>query len=232
MAVKTRPQEGKEPLSRNTDRAPVRAVLYARVSSEEQRERQTIQTQIDYARQWCAREGISLLEIYADDGISGTVPFEEREGGRQLLGDARARKFNLVLIYKVDRLGRSDVVSHVALHHLETLGVGLRSLTEPFDTSTASGRFMFSILAANSTMERENIRERSIAGTNRVVRQGKWACGRPPYGYMIGPDGRLALNETPIPGCPVSEAEVVRFIFRWAVEERLSILINCFPLKR
>jgi site-specific DNA recombinase len=83
---------------------------------------------------------------------------------------------------------------------------------------------MFSILVANSTMERENIRERSIAGTLRVVKEGKWGAGRPPYGYMIGPDRRLAINETPIPGCTISEAEVVRLIFRWAAEEHLSLL--------
>lgn len=165
-----------------------------------------------------------LVGIYRDEGISGTIPFEDRPDGKRLLEDARQKKFNVVLVYKVDRLGRADVVSHISLHHLETLGVGLRSLTEPFDTSTPQGRFMFSILVANSAMERENIRERSIAGTSRVVREGKWACGRPPYGYMIGRDGRLATNETPIPGCTISEAEVVRLIFRWTAEERLPLL--------
>src|SRR2546426_1406401 len=134
-----------------------------------------------------------------------------------------SEKFTVVLVYKVDRLGRADVVSHVALHHLETVGVGLSSLTEPFDTATPQGRFMFSILVANSAMERENIRERSIAGTHRVVKEGKWAGGSPPYGYAIGPDGRLAINETPIPGCTVSEAEVVRLVFRWPAEDHLSL---------
>src|SRR5215831_1486317 len=144
--------------------SPVRAVLYARVSTEEQREKQTIETQIAAARDWCQREGVTLGEIYQDEGVRGTVSFEKRPDGKRLLADARQRKFTVVLVYKVDRLGRADVVSHVALHHLETLGISLRSLTEPFDTSTPQGRFMFSILVANATMERENIRDRSIAG--------------------------------------------------------------------
>lgn len=224
MAVKAKHQKVKETLSGSNGHAPMRAALYARVSTEEQRERQSIETQIDFAHSWCKRANIPLVDIYRDEGISGTVPFEDRPGGRRLLAEARQKKFTVVLVYKVDRLGRADVVSHVALHHLETLGVGLSSLTEPFDTATPQGRFMFSILVANSAMERENIRERSIAGKSRVVREDKWACGRPPYGYKIGPDRRLAISEAPIPGCPFSEAEVVRLVFRWAAEEHLSLL--------
>lgn len=220
MAVKATPQ----PLTSSNGYGPLKAVLYARVSSEEQRERQSIETQIDFARQQCEREGISLLDIYRDEGVSGTIPFEDRPEGKRLLADARQKQFTVVLVYKVDRLGRADVVSHVARHHLETLGVGLRSLTEPFDTATAQGRFMFSMLVANSAMERENIRERSIAGTNRVVKQGKWAAGRPPYGYRIDADGRLAISENPLPGFSFSEADVVRMIFHWAAEERLPLL--------
>jgi site-specific DNA recombinase len=211
------------PADRN-GHAPVIAALYARVSTEEQRERQSIETQIDFARSWCTRENIPLVDIYRDEGISGTVPFEDRPGGKRLLADARQKKFTAVLVYKVDRLGRADVVSHVALHHLETLGIGLRSLTEPFDTATPQGRFMFSILVANSTMERENIRERSIAGTHRVVKEGKWPGGSPPYGYTIGADGRLEINEEAIPEVNLSEAEVIRRVFRWVTEERISLL--------
>ena len=194
------------------------------MSSEEQRERQTIQTQIDYARQWCTREGISLLEIYADDGVSGTVPFPERPVGKWLLHDTKQGRFTTILVYKLDRIGRETLVVHLAKHEFERVGVSILSLTEPFDTSTTYGRFMFGVFANYAELERQTFLSRSRDGTLRVVRQGKWACGRPPYGYMIGPDGRLAINETPIPGCTVSEAEVVRLIFRWVAEERLPLL--------
>ena len=223
MSIKTKHQN-RETLPGSNSPAPIRAVLYARVSTEEQRERQSIETQVAFARSWCTRENIPLVDIYRDEGISGTVPFEDRPGGKRLLADAWQKKFTAVLVYKVDRLGRADVVSHVALHHLETIGIGLRSLTEPFDTATPQGRFMFSILVANSTMERENIRERSIAGTRRVAKEGKWPGGSPPCGYTIGADGRLVINEEPIPGCSLSEAEVVRRVFRWVAEDRLSLL--------
>jgi site-specific DNA recombinase len=179
MAVKVKHQN-RETLLGSNGHAPMRVALYARVSTEEQREKQSIETQIDSARPWCEREGVPLVAISRDEGISGTVPFEDRPGGKHLLADARQKKFNVVLVYKVDRLGRADVVSHVALHHLETLGVGLRSLTEPFDTATPQGRFMFSILVANSAMERENIRERSIARKHRIVKVGKVGLWTPP----------------------------------------------------
>src|SRR2546427_6383636 len=147
MAVKAKHQTDKGvPLGSN-GHAPLRAALYARVSSEEQRERQTIQTQIEYAQRWCAREGISLLEIYADDGVSGTVPFPERPAGKRLLHDAKQGRFTTILVYKLDRIGRETLVVHLAKHEFERVGVSMLSLTEPFDTSTTYGRFMFGVFA-------------------------------------------------------------------------------------
>jgi len=211
MAVKVREKNG----AHGNGHAPLRAVLYARVSTEEQSRRESIETQIHYAQQQCEREQIPLIQIYKDEGASGTIPFDRRPGGSALLSDARAGKFTVVL-YKVDRLGRSDIVSHVARHYLETLGVGLRSLTEPFDTSTPHGRFMFSILAANSAMERENIRQRTKAGLHRVASQGRWANGRPPYGYRIT-DHQLVPDE--------QEAPVVRAIFTLATKRHTLVAI-------
>jgi site-specific DNA recombinase len=206
-----------------TGHAPVRAALYARVSSEEQKERQTIQTQVGVAEQYSQREGIPLVATYQDDGVSGTIPFEDREGGRRLLADARAKKFTVVWVYKVDRLGRADLVTHVARHHLETLGVGIQSLTEPFDTATPHGRFMFGIFASFAQLERGNTLERTRDGILRVARAGKWPSGRPPYGYLIGQDGKLVVRTEPVAGFSLSEPEIVKNIFSWVVTERASL---------
>jgi site-specific DNA recombinase len=189
-------------------------VLYARVSSEEQAKKETIETQLFAAKQQCAREGITLREVYRDEGVSGTVPFDKRPGGQRLLADARAGKFATVLLYRVDRLGRADVVSHVAKAYLETLGVDLRSLTEPFETKTAAGKFMFSILVAASSMERESIKQRAKAGLHRVASEGRWANAKPPFGYRVV-DRRLVPYEP--------EAEIVKTIFTLAVQ-RHSLL--------
>src|SRR5687768_16137029 len=83
-----------------------RIALYLRVSSEEQRNRETIEIQSEFLEQYCRLYELEVAHIYEDDGLSGTIPLHERPGGRRLLEDARARKFDAVLVYKLDRLGR------------------------------------------------------------------------------------------------------------------------------
>ena len=224
MPAKTQRGERQAPKVLKVEAVP-RAVLYARVSSEEQRERQTIESQVVFAEEYCQREGLVLEDIYRDEAVSGTTSFESRPEAKRLLEDAKDGRFGLVLIYKVDRLGRADLVTHVALHRLETLGVGLRSMTEPFDTSTPQGRFMYGILASFAQLERDNIRERSMMGTNRVMKLGKWSGGIVPYGYRCGPDGCLIESEEPIPGMTLSEADVIRLIFEWATGRASTITI-------
>lgn len=82
--------------------------IYFRVSTEEQRERQSIATQKDFAERYFALHGPVTSVPYADDGVSGTVPLERRPAGSRLLRDARLRKFDQVLVYKLDRLGRAQ----------------------------------------------------------------------------------------------------------------------------
>ena len=83
------------------------AVLYGRVSSEDQAERGTIQNQIEFSAKYCDLHEITIADKYLDDGVTGTLPLEDREDGLRLIEDAKAGKFNLVLIYRLDRLGRT-----------------------------------------------------------------------------------------------------------------------------
>ena len=78
--------------------------LYLRVSTEEQRERQSIATQLDFALRYCALHQLTIHQTYADDGVSGTVPVELRPLGARLLEDARQHQFNQLLVFKLDRL--------------------------------------------------------------------------------------------------------------------------------
>jgi len=87
------------------------AAIYARVSSEEQRENQTIKTQIEAAKRWVefqkmVEHPIDITELYLDDGVSGTIALADRPAGKRLLDDATHEKFGLVVVYKIDRLGR------------------------------------------------------------------------------------------------------------------------------
>ena len=199
--------------------------VYLRVSTEEQRERQSIATQREFGERYCQLHSLAVYKSYADDGISGTVPLEKRPEGSQILQDAKHGKFTQLLVYKLDRLGRDTRLILNAVAELEKLGVRIRSMTEEFDTGTATGRLMLTMLSGFASHEREVIRERSIAGTNRVAEAGAWLGGIVPYGYRkVGEkrEAHLVTSEEPIPGLAMSEAEVIREVFRMAAVERKS----------
>jgi site-specific DNA recombinase len=199
--------------------------VYLRVSTEEQRERQSIQTQRDFAQRYCDLHQLPIHEMYADDGVSGTLPLHARPAGHQLLDDARHHRFQQLLVFKLDRLGRDTRLTLEAVAQLEACGVAVRSMTEEFDSQSASGRLMMTLLSGFATHEREVIRERSMAGTRRKAEAGAWLGGVVPYGYRKeGQPGnsRLAPSQQPLPGCAWSAAEVVRRIYGWCAEQQQS----------
>src|SRR5215203_2820330 len=106
--------------------------IYARVSTEDQAERATIQSQLDFLRRYVDLHSLPVADEYVDDGISGTVPLVNRPEGQRLLIDAEAGRFGAILVYRLDRLGRSLpslLEAHEALNHC---GVAIKSATEPF----------------------------------------------------------------------------------------------------
>src|ERR687897_535641 len=88
---------------------PERVALYLRVSSEEQREKATIKIQREFLDGYCQLHGLEVAGRYHDDGVSGTIPLHERPEGRRLLEDAKEDNFQTVLVYKLDRLGRTQL---------------------------------------------------------------------------------------------------------------------------
>jgi site-specific DNA recombinase len=203
--------------------------VYLRVSTEEQRERQSIATQRDFAQRYCELHQLSVFRVYSEDGISGTVALDRRPEGAQLLEDARQHKFDQILIYKLDRLGRETRLILNAVAELEKLGVRIRSMTEEFDTGSATGRLMLTMLSGFAAHEREVIRERSMAGTDRVAQAGAWMGGIVPYGYRKqGERGeaRLILSDEPISEIDLSETDVIQLIYKMAAVEKKS----CFKI--
>ena len=152
--------------------------IYARVSTEEQRERHSIETQYEFGQRFCALHKLPVFRIFADNGVSGTVPLERRPDGSEILREARLGKFDQLLVYKLDRLGRETRLILNAVADLEKLGVRVRSMTEEFDTATATGKLMLTLLSGFAAHEHAVIRERSLAGTNRVATAGAWLGGR------------------------------------------------------
>ncbi len=110
---------------------PATVAVYCRVSSDEQRERATIESQRVYAERYLSlHDHLRLSDWYLDDGYSGTLPLEQRPAGARLLADARAGKFSVVLLYKIDRLGRTARNVLTAIDDLTTAKVELTAYPE------------------------------------------------------------------------------------------------------
>src|SRR5215210_4206332 len=166
-----------------------RVALYMRVSSEEQKTKESIGTQDDFLKSYCALYDLEAAAVYKHEAVSGTVPLRERPGGARLLEDAKAAAFDTVLVYKLDRIGRSLLVVIDAHDRLGESSVALKSATEPIDTSTPAGRLIFQMLASFAEFERATITERSRDGLHRAFSNGK-QVGRIPYGYDMSEDGK------------------------------------------
>src|SRR5438445_256125 len=148
-----------------------RAGLYARVSTNDQ---QTIPLQIRALREYAARRGW-IIALQVKEVGSGASQRHLRE---KLLEAARRREIDVVLVWRLDRWGRSVADLLATLQELDHLGVGFVSLTEALDLTTPSGRAMAALLAVFAEFEREILRERVRAGLAHARRNGK-RLGRP-----------------------------------------------------
>jgi DNA invertase Pin-like site-specific DNA recombinase len=151
-----------------------RVAIYARVSTSNHGQDVQVQTreleQFTEARDW------QLVESYLDIGISGAK--DKRPQLDRLMADAHRRKFDVVAVWKFDRFARS--VSHLlrALETFNALGIAFISLSESLDTSTPTGRMIFTVLGAVAELERSLIAERVRAGLRNAKAKGK-RLGRP-----------------------------------------------------
>ena len=148
-----------------------RVGLYARVSTHDQ---QTLPMQHRAMRQYATRRGWRIVLQVKEIG-SGASQRERRE---QLLEAARRREIDVVLVWRLDRWGRSVTDLLATLQELEHLGVGFVSLTEALDLTTPTGRAMAGLLAVFAEFEREILRERVRAGLAHARRNGQ-RLGRP-----------------------------------------------------
>ena len=147
----------------------LRAAIYARCSTHDKG--QDPQLQLVPLREYCERRGFSIAGEYVDNGISGSK--DRRPELDRLLDAARKRQIDLVIVWKLDRFGRSLKQLVNALEELAGLGVGFISYQDNLDLTTAQGRLMFHIIGAMAEFERELIRERVKAGIENARRKGK-----------------------------------------------------------
>lgn len=170
--------------SKTTDK---RAALYVRVSTDGQ----TTDNQRRVLAEVAGRRGWTVTATYEDAGISGAKGRDKRPGFDAMLKDATRRRFDVLMFWSVDRLGRSTAAVTTALAELDAAGVAIYADKEAMDATTPHGRAMLQMAAVFAELERGMIRERVRAGLDRVKaeitalpaggkrKNGKGMLGRP-----------------------------------------------------
>lgn len=202
----------------------MKVAIYIRVSTDEQaHEGYSLEVQEEYLRKYAQNNGWKLYcpkndEIYKDDESGYSL---NRPALRQLLTDASQKKFDIVLVYKVDRCSRrlQDLLNLV--DELESYGIALKSATEPYDTTTSAGKLMFQQLGSFAEFERNRIVERVIPGMKKSLEKGNWLGGYTPYGYTRNKE-KKCLEVNP------KEAEVIKLIFSMYLQNKTISHISGF----
>ena len=151
-----------------------KCAIYSRVSTDDQ----TVENQLMVLRDIAERKGMSVVAEFNDEGISGAKGRDKRTGFDNIIKGAVKKDFDTILVWSVDRLGRSlqDLVSF--LNDIQSVDCDLYIHQSGIDTSTPTGKMMFQLVGMFSEFERGMIRERVVAGQNRAKSQGKH-IGRP-----------------------------------------------------
>src|SRR6267154_803356 len=192
---------------------PVRCAIYTRVSTEHglDQEFNSLDAQYDAASAYIksqAHAGWTLIRSrYDDGGYSGGST--DRPDLQRLLDDIRARKIDVIVVYKVDRLTRSLADFAKLVELFDAHGVSFVSVTQQFNTTTSMGRLTLNVLLSFAQFEREVTSERIRDKIAASKRKGLWVGGTLPLGYEMK-DGKIAIVE--------EEAELVRSIFQRYLE--------------
>jgi len=180
----------------------MKAAIYTRVSTPDQAYNgESLDMQKDRLISYAQSQGWEIYKTYEDGGFSGGS--SDRPAFQEMLADARQRKFDVVLVYKIDRLSRSILDFHTTMKLLELNNISFVSLTQQFDTSTSMGRLMLAILVDFANFEREINVDRARDSYLNRLKNGVHS-GRTPYGYKRE-NGKLVI----VP----EEKEIVREIF-------------------
>lgn len=202
------------------------AALYIRVSTDAQfEEGYSIEAQKDMLEGYCASRSITKFEYYIDGGFTGSNI--ERPQMQRMIDDVIAGKISTVVVYKLDRLSRSQKDT---LYLIEDVfnpnSAGFVSVNENMDTSTPIGRAMLGIMSAFAQLERETIRERTRMGMRERVKKGFWpGGGKTPFGYDYD-----SVQGILVPNC---DSETVKRAYQlylqgYSAEKIASLLGLCY----
>ena len=177
------------------------AALYARYSSDNQRE-ESIIAQLRACREYCKRKGYTIIRDYADEAYTGTN--DNRPQFQQMLTDAEAGMFEVVVAHKIDRIGRNAYDFYKNSHRLQAAGVQMEFAAQEI-SDTPEGGMMKAVMVGMSEWYSANLSREVKKGKRENLLAGKAAGGVPLYGYDVGPDKKYVINET--------EAIAVRMMF-------------------
>ena len=188
--------------------------VYSRKSKQTDKG-ESIETQInlcnDYIKRIFPSEEIKILLYNEGEGVSGGD--SERKKFNELIRDAKNKKYNVLICYRLDRVARSVADFSDLIEELNDNNISFVSVKEQFDTSTPMGRLMLGILSAFAQLERENIRMRTRMGMKERVKSGLcMGGGRIPFGYDYNKEKGILV--------PNKDAEKVRQIYKLYIEGR------------
>lgn len=163
---------------RKDQKRPKKVAVYVRVSTNDQ----SVDMQIKELMEYVDKRKLELYDIYRDEGISGTK--KSRPALDRMMAEARKRRFDIVLVWKFDRFGRSVIHLVNSLEEFEHLGIDFISFTQSLDTSGPMGKLIFNIFASIGQMERDNIVERTVAGMKAAKARGVHIGRKPTPEYI------------------------------------------------
>ena len=181
----------------------IRAALYGRFSSDNQRE-ESITAQFRDGREYCRKKGYTIVKTYADEAKSGTTTSGRDEYNRMLL-DAQSGLFDVVIFHKVDRNARNEFDYYNTKRELQEAGVLYEYSRQEIDSSTPEGQMMESVMVGMAAYYSRNLAGEIKKGLRENAYAGKTTGGIPPYGYSTNAEKKLIINE--------DEAPAIKLIF-------------------
>ena len=183
------------------------AVIYCRVSTKEQTENLSLQTQQKACADYCQRLGFHVDRVFVEEGESAKTA--ERPELQRLLAYCRENKgrIQLLVVYNLSRFARSKYDHVVLMAHFNKLGISLRSVTEPID-ETSTGKLMEGVLAAFAQFDNDVRAERTVTGMKAAIEAGRWTF-QAPLGYV----NVVGRNSTPNISPDPERAHLVRKAF-------------------
>src|SRR4051812_8505999 len=202
-----------------TGENPMKAAIYARVSTDKQGRDQTVDSQLEALRRWATAHGNELKDdhVYIDEGYSGARL--DRPALDRLRDAAREGEFDVLGVYSPDRLARRYAYQVLLLEELRKAACEVKFIERPI-SDDPHDQLLLQIQGAIAEYERAVLGERFRRGKLQKARAGHWIAGQAPYGYRYVPnrDGVPAHLEV-----EEAEAAVVRMLYRWLVDERMTV---------